>query len=74
MSDGNGKLVGALRSGLLDKIEWRPVSITPAEGQISLVGAPGRTAAAVFRSGEWTTEKGKPLKFVPTHYMVFKDA
>lgn len=67
-------LATAFRNALLDKIEWRSVSIAPAEGQISLVSAPGRTAAAVFRSGEWTTEKGKPLKFVPTHYMVFTDA
>ncbi|MCT2559240.1 hypothetical protein N0B51_09610 [Tsuneonella sp. YG55] len=59
---------------MLDKIEWRCASITPEEGLISLVAAPGHTAAAVFRSGQWTTERGKPLKFTPTRYMVFKDA
>lgn len=67
-------LAAAVRSALLDTIDWRSVSIAPAEGQISVVYATGYRAAAVFKNGEWRTEKGKPLKFVPTHYMVFKDA
>lgn len=66
-------LAAAVRAALLDKIEWRPVSIAPTEGQVSVVYAPGRRTAAVFKDGEWRTERGKPLKFVPTHYMVFKD-
>lgn len=56
----------------------RPVGTTPPDGTICFVDDGTATgwsrgqACGVFKDGEWTNGKGKPLKFVPTYWTVME--
>ena len=52
----------------------RPVSFPPADGTYCLTddgdarGWRNGQSPSLFRNGEWTNCKGKPLRFVPTFW------
>ena len=54
----------------------RPVSALPDEVLICFVddgtstGWRGAQSVGVFKNGEWTNGKGKPVKFEPTYWTV----
>ena len=67
------RLAVAFKAAVFEKTEWRPVSNEPAPGHITLVSGEGRTAAGIFKDAGWTNGKGKPLPFVPTHWLAWLD-
>jgi len=52
----------------------------PAEGTVGFMDngdrkgwtANNRRAVGVFKGGKWTNGKGRPLTFVPTHWVVME--
>lgn len=55
----------------------RPVSDPPADRTVCFVDDGGESGwrngqtAALYRDGEWTNDKGRPLRFAPTFWTTF---
>jgi hypothetical protein len=73
-TNARAELARSFKAAILDTIEWRRVSDNPKDGTVTIVCGDGsRSAAGTFKNGAWTNGKGKPLAFVPTHWMAFTD-
>jgi hypothetical protein len=69
-TSARAELARSFKAAIFARTEWRSVSTLPTEGTVSVVCDGGtRSAAGVFKDGEWTNGKGKPLAFVPTHWL-----
>jgi hypothetical protein len=74
-TEARQKLAASFKAAIFARTAWRPVSTLPDEGTVSVVCDGGtRSAAGVFKGGEWMNAKGKPLPFAVTHWLAFLDA
>lgn len=67
------QLAASFKRVVFDRMDWVPVAIPPEDGTITIVCGPGWSSVGIYRDGEWKGERGKALKGLPLHYMVFKD-